>query len=246
MTDDRTPRDDLPALAAEHALGLLDGEDLARALGLVRSDPAFRAEVERWRGRLGPMLDEIDPVTPPAGLWSRIERAIGRSAEPSNVVPLQRKLAMWRGVAAAMTALAACLILFVLLRPTVPVPVTIPVTAPPQVASAPMVARLNAGQKVALVASWDSQRRQLLLATAAGLPSRPSHSHQLWVIPADGKPRSLGVMAEKDQMMMPLPAPLGELMRSGATIAVSVEPMGGSPTGAPTGPVVASGILQSA
>jgi anti-sigma-K factor RskA len=36
------------------------------------------------------------------------------------------------------------------------------------------------------------------------------------------------------------------LLQQGATIAISVEPRGGSPTGAPTGPVIASGSLTPA
>jgi anti-sigma-K factor RskA len=45
---------------------------------------------------------------------------------------------------------------------------------------------------------------------------------------------------------MELAQALAELMRNGATIAISVEPRGGSPTGAPTGPVIASGALTRA
>jgi len=242
MTDDRTLPEDLPSLAAEYALGILDDEERTRARRLATTDPNFRAEVERWLGRLGPILDEVEPVSPPAGLWARIEQASAGASAPRNVYRLQRKLTIWRGVAAAMTALAASLALFMLFRP----PAVVPVAKAPQVASAPMVARLAADQQIALVASWDSQRGQLLLATAAGLPLQPKRSHELWVIPAGGKPRSLGVMRESKQSIVRLPADASRLMLAGATLAVSVEPPGGSPTGAPTGPVVASGTLEAA
>ena len=242
MTDDRTPPEDGPSLAAEYALGILDREERARARRLAATDPSFRAEVERWLGRLGPMLDEIEPVSPPTGLWARIEQATAGASAGANVYRLERRLTLWRGVAAAMTAIAASLALIVLLRS----PVAVPVATPPQVASAPMVARLASDQQVAVVASWDSQRRQLLLASAAGLPLQAQRSHELWVIPADGKPRSLGVMPEAKQSVVRLPSGVSRLMLAGATIAVSVEPRGGSPTGAPTGPVVASGTLEAA
>ena len=141
-----------------------------------------------------------------------------------------------------MTALAASLALFLLLRP----PTVREIRPPQQVASAPMVARLASDRQIALVASWDSQRGQLLLASAAGLPAQSSRSHELWIIPTGGKPKSLGVMPEAAQSTMRLSAGTDKLMLAGATIAVSVEPRGGSPTGAPTGPVVASGTLQAA
>jgi anti-sigma-K factor RskA len=78
------------------------------------------------------------------------------------------------------------------------------------------------------------------------MPADPRHSHELWVIPAGGKPRSLGVMPDARQTHMQLADALAELMQEGATVAISVEPRGGSPTGSPTGPVVASGALRSA
>ena len=66
------------------------------------------------------------------------------------------------------------------------------------------------------------------------------------MIPAGGKPRSLGTMAGGKRMHMSVEQALAQLLRAGATIAVSVEPAGGSPTGQPTGPVIASGTLQTA
>jgi anti-sigma-K factor RskA len=53
-------------------------------------------------------------------------------------------------------------------------------------------------------------------------------------------------MGAGKQMHMRLADALAELLQQGATIAISVEPPGGSPTGKPTGPVVASGSLEQA
>jgi anti-sigma-K factor RskA len=96
------------------------------------------------------------------------------------------------------------------------------------------------------MASWDPATRQLVLAVAGDMPADPSHSHELWVIPADGKPRSLGTMAGARQSHKQLADALADLLTQGATIAISVEPPGGSRTGAPTGPVVAAGALSRA
>ena len=85
-----------------------------------------------------------------------------------------------------------------------------------------------------------------MLAVAGDMPADPSHAHELWVIPEGGKPHSLGTMARGRQMHMRLADALAQLLQQGATIAISVEPPGGSPTGAPTGPVVASGALGQA
>jgi anti-sigma-K factor RskA len=78
------------------------------------------------------------------------------------------------------------------------------------------------------------------------MPADPAHDHELWVIPADGKPRSLGTMPRTARMHARLEPAMARELHQGATLAISVEPTGGSPTGSPTGPVVASGKLERA
>ena len=109
-----------------------------------------------------------------------------------------------------------------------------------------MVAVLGDEKEAKVVASWDPDRKQLILAVAGKLSGNSAHSHELWVIPAGGKPVSLGTLSGSDQSHVRLANALADLLREGATIAISVEPRGGSPTGSPTGPVVASGPLKSA
>lgn len=241
MTDKRGENGDTRHRAAELALGVLEGDELAEARAMAARDPEFRNEVARWSGRLAPMLDEVEPVTPPNGVWRAIEARLGGPAANDNVAALQRRVGIWRGIAGAAMALAASLaiVLLVQLRTVVPAP-------PRAAASAPMVAMLGDRKETMLVASWDPISRQLVLAVAGDMPADPRHSHQLWVIPADGKPRSLGVMGDSKRAHMELAEVLAQLMSEGATVAVSVEPRGGSPTGSPTGPVVASGALHSA
>lgn len=228
------------SLAGEYALGLLDGEELAQARHLARTDAAFRAEFEKWTGRLAPMLDEVEEVPVPRRVWTRVDAALRSIRTGSNVIDMRRKLNVWRGIAGGMTALAACLALVLLIQlPRAPEPVVNP--APP------MVAMLGDQQKqMKVMATWDPRAHQLVLAVAGDMPADPRHSHELWVIPAGGKPRSLGTMGSARQMHMRLADALAQLLQQGATIAISVEPPGGSPTGAPTGPVVASGSLSQA
>ena len=103
---------------------------------------------------------------------------------------------MWRaGVAASLG--------FVLLQQPRSVPTPVVVQQPPL--STPMVAMLgDGGKSMKVVASWDPTARQLVLAVAGEMPADPAHAHQLWVIPADGKPRSLGTMPASKQMHMRL------------------------------------------
>jgi len=134
---------------------------------------------------------------------------------------------------------AAALALFIAVRPAPPVPV-----APPTVP--PMVAAMSAeGSPLRLVATWDPARRSLVVAAATAVGDPGPHSHELWVIPADGKPHSLGVMPGNGKMHGELTPEQAQLLQAGATMAVSVEPLGGSKSGLPTGPVVAAGKLET-
>lgn len=224
-------------LAAEHALGVLTGDERAQAIALARDDAEFRAEVARWRGRLGTWLADVVDVQPPDRIWSAIEQRIGVPAD-ANVIQLKRRVTMWRAFAAAATAVAAALAIILVTPPqTAPMP---PIAAPP----APMVATLASDTTSdRLVATWDPGKRSLIVAAAAGMPSKPGKDHELWVIPAGGKPMAIGVM-HRPMVRMTLPMPLASHLKSGVMLAVSVEPAGGSPTGLPTGPVIAAGALE--
>lgn len=230
-------------LAAELALGVLEGDELASGRALLASDAEFRAEVGEWLARFAPMLDEVQPVDPPERLWTAIERQLGGPAAANdNARALRRRLNVWRGVAAGASALAASLaLLMVTSAPQREAPVA------PSPAPAPMIAMLGDEQKPAmLVASWSPADRSLRVAAAAEIEGDPAHSHELWVIPADGTPRSLGTMPADAKMQKQVDPALSRELQQGATLAVSVEPRGGSPTGQPTGPVIASGKLERA
>jgi anti-sigma-K factor RskA len=81
-----------------------------------------------------------------------------------------------------------------------------------------------------------------LSAIARELPP-PGRAFELWAIPANAKrPEPLGVIPPSGTLRIAaLARPIGE----GATLAISIEPQGGSPTGQPTGPVVFTGALRA-
>jgi anti-sigma-K factor RskA len=84
-----------------------------------------------------------------------------------------------------------------------------------------------------------------LLVTASAIERPPGRDHQLWIIPVGGTPISLGVIPAEESVKRRLSPALAAQFRAGATVALSREPSGGSPTGQPTGPVVAAGELQA-
>lgn len=232
-------------LAGELALGLLDGDERVEALNLISQDPDFRRDLAYWDGRFSPLFEEIEPAPPPPSVWSQIESSLLRPVvdpQQSNVVPLRRKLRVWQISTGAASALAASLALILLVQPHSPVQPT--AQQEQQSAQKPMVAMLTGASKnPALMASWNPASGMLRVEASAPMPPARGRSHQLWIIPADGTPRSMGIMPESGPMASRVDIPMANNFAEGVVLAVSDEPAGGSPTGAPTGPVVASGKL---
>jgi anti-sigma-K factor RskA len=94
------------------------------------------------------------------------------------------------------------------------------------------------------VAAYDPDRRALIITSLAPRGADPAHAHQLWLIPADGKPRSLGMVEPGTSRRVTMEGPMAPMVTEGAALAISVEPPGGSPKDAPSGPVAATGRLS--
>jgi anti-sigma-K factor RskA len=97
-------------------------------------------------------------------------------------------------------------------------------------------------EETSLSVAYDSGDRSLVV-TPGRLAGAAGHDHELWIIPAGGTPVSLGLVRAGDPQRFRVPAEIAPHFRAQSAVALSVEPTGGSPTGQPTGPVVASGAL---
>lgn len=225
--------------AAELAIGLLAGEEQARARNRAASEPAFAREVEWWQESLAPLLAQTRDVPPPSYLRERI---IARLDVP--MVEPRRSSYRWRwaGLGGAIGALAASIATF-LLTPDVRTPGSeqpVSVTRPTKVLIASLTWSEGAARKnpIALLDPVDGTLR---LSSAVDVAK--GRVGQLWRIPASGKPMSLGLVPTvvgRRLLLTPAVTPV-----QGETLAVSVEPIGGSPTGQPTGPVILTGTLTT-
>lgn len=239
MTDDTAP--DMPMTAAELALGLLEGEERAAALRRTLADPDFAAEVESWRVHFGLLFDAVPDVAAPADGLARIERALSPVAANDD-----DPVRLWRGIAVASSIAATLLLALVLTSGPAPVPGS---KAPQIAQNGPLatprpllvaqIAPVDSGEPVAAV--FDPTTGNLRVAAAALVDS--GHSPELWVIPAGGTPYSLGVLHSTQPTAVAISRADRNRFAAGATLAVTIEPLGGSPSGKPTGAVVAQGAL---
>lgn len=230
---------DRERLSAEYALGVVEGDALAEANRLHATDPEFREDALLWSSRFATLLDDVEAVDPPSELLPAILAQLPRAK-----IHLGRPgdLRRWQAATAAMMALAAGLTMFIIVRPP-----TVVVRAPPlegeKAERQPMVAAIS-GDGSRVVANWDGDGK--LFVVPVEVPKAPDgRAHELWMIPNEGKPRSMGLMPE-GPIVLNVARETADIFAVGATFAISIEPQGGSPTGQPTGPVIASGKLIAA
>lgn len=218
------------ALAGEYVLGLLDAAGEAQANARIATDSAFAAEVEAWRLRLQPMLGGEE--TPPARVWAGIEKALPLSTDQDGG---QGKLVFWRTLTGICASAAAILGILLLQKPDAP-----PAPAP----ETPMIAALGSETgDASLTASYQADSGQMIV-TPVSLDTGELYP-ELWIIPADGTARSLGIVAAKEATSITVPADMRQYMAAGGTLAITPEPEGGAPGGKATGPVIASGKITT-
>ena len=220
-------------LAAEYVLGTLRGPARRRFEALLPAHAGLRAGVAAWQSRLAPLAAAIDPVEPSESVWPALERRLFAAAGPAAAPGgWWQRLALWRGVAALATVAALGLGVVATQAPPVAPPIVIVLEANPE-AQGVVAARF--------VASVTPDGRALVLRPIGPVPLAAGRALELWSVPGQGAPRSLGLVSAQGATTVLRT----RLLDGTAAFAVSLEPAGGSPTGAPTGPVLSVGKLQS-
>ena len=224
------------ALAAEYVLGVLPADERQNVARRIDDDPAFARLVDSWEVRLSPMASAYEEVAPPQSVKAALERRIF-GQPPAAAAPggLWESLAFWRGLTVA--ALAALLVV-----------AAIPFLTPEPTDEGPaprLVASLaDDGTDVHYFVVYDAARNEVGLSHVSG--ERDSgRDFELWVIEGEDPPASLGVIPVGANVRLAVADALQRKVEAGAVFAISLEPEGGSPTGAPTGPVVAAGDLKT-
>jgi anti-sigma-K factor RskA len=219
------------ALAAEYVLGTLRGAARRRFERWQSAEWHIASRVRTWEGRLIPLALGLPPVTPSPEVWTRIETRI-RAAEGARTAAARP----------ASRALAAVLVLCAIF------------------AGGYFAWRMTESlhlQTVATIkgeqgpAAWsielDARGERLRAVALAGVAVRPGHSFELWALqPGKAAPVSLGLLPDAGALERTLTPAQRAALAIAAQVAVSLEPPGGSPTGAPTGPVLFVAALSRA
>ncbi len=202
-------------LAAEFVLGVLELEERFAVQGRIHRDRTFAALVDDWNHRLEGLNEQYELVSPP-NLLPKIEQQLFRTA---------RKRRVWSYFAWPTALIGAVA--------TVLLVAAIFLSAPPQ---ATLIALTSEGSSTQFEGRLTSET--LTVVKISGEEIESGTSFELWFIEPGGSPKSLGLITD---FGLTVAAPVSD---AEVTLAVSVEPSGGSPTGSPTGPVVAAATLK--
>jgi anti-sigma-K factor RskA len=222
-------------LAAEFALGTLRGPARTRFTRWMREDASIALAVARWEERLAPLGGAIAPV----------EETIARRGGARR--GLWESVAFWRGFGLSAGGMAAALLAALMLlapQPPLPAPPPVVLRVPANEMAASYLAVLTdpKTQRPAIVVSAGRNSSELWVKTLDPSIHVSDKSLELWALPAGGAPRSLGLVASADKpAALRLAAAADQSLGNVPALAVSLEPPGGSRTGAPTGPVLFSG-----
>ena len=212
-------QDLLDALAVDFILGTMRGSARRRFQQLIMAKPAVRQTVWRWEQHLNPLAESLPARAPNPAVWLKVQQRLGWLAVES-VPHAKASRPLWQALAMA----ASLLLVVVLLKPII--------SSVPQ-------------QDIAVIQSQDAKAwwliskadRKLTVKATAAVGEQQLNDYELWMLPANGAaPVSLGLLPQQGEQLLDWPAAAEGLAI--AALAVSLEPRGGSPTGAPTGPVL--------
>jgi anti-sigma-K factor RskA len=239
MTDD----DEIDGLAAEYVLGSLDPVERKEVDVRRKVDVALDDAISAWEKRFGPLSDLLPGIAPPPHLFLEVTKRLGLQRERQQIGT--RALVRpwrWPALAAGACALAACFAMIAILL------------SPKSSASpARLVAELERSANPAdgtiptvvlgFVVYFDLRASTIIVSPFA-VPPGSRRDYQLWLVPRESAPPiSLGVISLAEPTISPWFATYPPYNLVDATLAVSLEPAGGSPKGIPTGPTLFTGAL---
>jgi len=226
MTESLRPEDSV--LVAEYALGLMGKAEERAFAQRLDAEPLLFKEYELWLENLSPMVSRLPDPTPSAKLKTRVEHHVFGESIPQST----RRSPWWEFLQPKFIGglLVISLLSLILYR-----------AIPPAFVATHVAELATADQSLAMTAKYDLTAKQLRVSTVTGKPAA-NRDFELWVIAGDDPPASLGVITTDATQNIAVPEALTQKL-IGATLAISDEPLGGSPTGQPTGAVLATAAV---
>jgi anti-sigma-K factor RskA len=231
----------IPTIADEYVLGLLDEAEAAGVEAEIERNAELAAAVSKARDRFLPLDTVIEPTSVSPGLWDAIDRQLPDHVDTASIRSVSARLPAagndntrsgWRS--AAISAMAASLILaggliWSVTRTVEPLVVAVLLN--------------EAGEVQAVVEDFGNDTASIRLLTDFAVPAEKTM--QVWTLPSrEMGPMSLGLLEGSQSKTLSgstLPRPQDTQLYE-----ITLEQAGGSPTGRPTGPILAKGFAKLA
>jgi anti-sigma-K factor RskA len=217
-------------IAGEYVLGVLSADDRRKVEARMVLDRAFAAMVKHWQNNLSSFDESYEPLSPPPQVFTAIERRLFAEQPATVTGGFWNSLPFWRILTLASVAGFVTIATFAsgILEPVSQ--------------KRPLVAELagEGSAAINLLAQYDAGTGALKVTPVAARQAE-AKSLEVWLIEGDNPAKSLGVLPQTGEGEIVIAPELRAKFGEGVTLAVSVEPLGGSPTGTATGPVVAVG-----
>ena len=211
------------ALAAEYVLRLLDADDAQAFEARLSSEPNLRALVTFWEAEFANLSDDVAETTPSPAVKTRLLAEI--AGEKTKA-----KRTWGRGWFALPMLAVAVVAAFFIVSPILLGPAFNPTLH---------ATLISADGTVHIEAGYSPDGNLFKVIPEEGTPAA-GRDFELWVIGSGADaPVSLGVIPADQQSLFEITPEIAALI-DGGTLAVSDEPEGGSPTGAPTGAILAT------
>ena len=243
----------LDGLSRRYVTGTMGRLARRRFARLLRAESTAEDAVLAWEERLAPLAWSVAPVQPSELVWQRISRKLGLghtvvSRQDSKPSTSERRSGF--GLAAALALCAVGLGITSIgwwqsaSRPPETVVETVVETVEETVVEPAIVAVLGGDANEPLWVARIYQSLSRLDVQVQTLPeAQPRNDYQLWVLDTEGTPFSLGLLPQTGSISMDLDPALVATVTQSNTLAVSLEPLGGSPQAVPTGEVLFTAAL---
>jgi anti-sigma-K factor RskA len=234
--------DDIEELLGAYALDAVDDDERRQVEAYLETSPRAQAEVDQHREVAALLAFGGAPA--PTGLWDRIAGALEEGApepgpELAKVLPVRaRRRRWWVGALAAAAVVAIAVLSVALVRSNQSQ------TQSEAIAAAYHDAKGDPASKTVQLKAPDGRTATAVVPPSGSayldgttLPALPADRiYQLWAVPQNGAPVSLGLLGSRPGISM-----FG-LTGTPSALAISVETPGGAV--APTPPVQIVGALS--
>jgi anti-sigma-K factor RskA len=225
--------------AAEYALRLMDPAEVPDFEARLAVDPALRRLVTDWEQGLAPLAETVEAVVPPERAKARLMATVepDRASSRADVSARGARRTPWFGWFGGLALAGAVAVALIAVLPEVRFA---PAPSPAQATFAAEIAAEDGSLVIRAALSGATLAVERLSGAAPA-----DRVLELWLIAVGADaPISLGVLPDDASTVLTVPDDLASAF-AGGVLAVSEEPVGGSPTGTPTGAVLAVGSITT-